>query len=312
MSKTVRIGLGCMGLSGMYGDVDRELGVRVIQGAIERGVSFIDTGDFYGMGDNEMLVARAIAGRREQVTLSVKFGLLRGPDGAILGYDTRPAAIKTWCAYSLKRLGVDVIDVYRPSRLDPAVPIEDTIGALGELVRAGYVRRVGLSEVGVETIRRAAKVHAIADLQIEHSLVSRKPEDQIFPALRELGIGATLYGVYSRGLLTGSKPAGPRDFRAHLPRFQAVQNEDVVAAIAAFSRERGLTPAQALLGWTLATRPDFLPVIGVKSLGQLDEALGTRALSSEDAFALARLVPGDRVVGSRYGDAQMKQLDSER
>jgi aryl-alcohol dehydrogenase-like predicted oxidoreductase len=284
----------------------------VIQGAIDRGVSFVDTGDFYGMGDNELLIARAIAGRRERVTLSVKFGLLRGPDGAILGYDTRPAAVKTSCAYSLRRLGVDVIDVYRPSRLDPAVPIEDTIGALGELITAGYVKRIGLSEVGVETIRRAAKVHAIADLQIEHSLASRKPEDEIFPALRELGIGATLYGVYSRGLLTGRRPVGQRDFRAHLPRFNARQNEEVVTAIAAFARARGLTPAQALLGWTLATNPDFLPVIGVKNLEQLDEALAARALPTDDVVELERLVPRGRVVGARYGDAQMRQLDSER
>jgi aryl-alcohol dehydrogenase-like predicted oxidoreductase len=312
MNETVRIGLGCMGLSGMYGDVDPEVGIRVIRGAIERGVTFLDTGDFYGMGDNEMLIARAIAGRREQVTLSVKFGLLRGPDGAILGYDSRPASLKTACAYSLKRLGVEVIDVYRPSRLDPAVPIEDTIGAIGELVSAGYVKRVGLSEVGVETIRRAAKVHAIADLQIEHSLASRKPEEQIFPVLHELGIGATLYGVYSRGLLTGRKPTGGRDFRAHLPRFNAPQNQEIVAAIAAFARARGLTPAQALLGWTLATRPEFLPVIGVKNLEQLDEALSARALSNEDVVELERLVPRDRVAGSRYGEAQMKQLDSER
>jgi aryl-alcohol dehydrogenase-like predicted oxidoreductase len=312
MTQAVRIGLGCMGLSGMYGDVDPDVGVRVIQGAIERGVSFIDTGDFYGMGDNEMLIARAIAGRRDKVTLSVKFGLLRGPDGAILGYDTRPFAIKTSCAYSLKRLRVDVIDVYRPSRLDPAVPIEDTVGAIGELVKAGYVKRIGLSEVGVDTIRRAAKVHAIADLQIEHSLVSRKPEDEIFPLLRELGIGATLYGVYSRGLLTGSQPAGPRDFRTHLPRFQASQNAQVAADIAIFSRARGLTPAQVLLGWSLATRPDFLPLVGVKRLEQLEEALSTRPLSDADVSELERLVPRDRVVGSRYGEAQMKQLDSER
>jgi aryl-alcohol dehydrogenase-like predicted oxidoreductase len=301
-----------MGLSGMYGPVDPEVGVRVIRGAIDRGVSFLDTGDFYGMGDNELLIGRAIAGRREQVTLSVKCGLLRGPDGAILGYDARPAAIKTSCAYSLRRLGVDVIDVYRPSRLDPAVPIEDTIGALAELVRAGYVKRVGLSEVGVETIRRAAKVHAIADLQIEHSLASRKPEDEIFPALRELGIGATLYGVYSRGLLTGRKPVGQRDFRAHLPRFNARQNEAIVTAVAAFARARGLTPAQALLGWTLATNPDFLPVIGVKNLEQLDEALSARALPTDDVIELTQLVPRDRVVGDRYGEAQMRQLDSER
>jgi aryl-alcohol dehydrogenase-like predicted oxidoreductase len=312
MSESARIGLGCMGLSGMYGDVDPELGAGVIRGAIERGVTFIDTGDFYGMGHNEMLIGRAIRGRRDEVTLSVKFGLLRAPDGAMLGYDSRPAAVKTACAYSLKRLGVDVIDVYRPSRLDPAVPIEDTMGAIADLVQAGYVKRAGLSEVGVETIRRAAKVHPIADLQIEHSLASRKPEEQIFPALRELGIGATLYGVYSRGLLTGRKPTGRGDFRAHLPRFQAAENDAVVAAIANFARERELTPAKVLLGWSLATQPAFLPVIGVKDLGQLDEALAARPLSRDDVAALEQIVPRDRVVGSRYGDAQMKQLDSER
>ena len=312
MTETTRIGLGCMGLSGMYGDVDADAGVSVIQGAIEKGVTFIDTGDFYGMGDNEMLIGRAIRGRRDKVTLSVKFGLLRGPDQVILGYDSRPAAVKTFCAYSLKRLGVDVIDVYRPSRLDPSVPIEDTIGALGELVTAGYVKRIGLSEVGVETIRRAAKVHAIADLQIEHSLVSRKPESQIFPTLRELGIGATLYGVYSRGLLTGRKPAGARDFRAHLPRFKAAENEAVVSEIARFARELGRSPARVLLGWTLATQPDFLPVIGVKNHAQLDEALAARPLSPDEVAALERLVPQGRIVGSRYGEAQMRQLDSER
>jgi aryl-alcohol dehydrogenase-like predicted oxidoreductase len=312
MSETARIGLGCMGLSGMYGEVDPDAAVSVIQGAIERGVTFIDTGDFYGMGDNEMLIGRAVRGRRDRVTLSVKFGLLRGPDGAILGYDSRPAAVKTACAYSMRRLGVDAIDVYRPSRLDPAVPIEETVGAIGELVQAGYVKRIGLSEVGVDTIRRAARVHPIADLQIEHSLASRRPEDTIFPALRELGIGATLYGVYSRGLLTGRRPAGRGDFRTHLPRFQAAENEAVVAAILRFARERELTPAKVLLGWSLATQPDFLPVIGVKDLAQLGEALSARPLSREDVVALEELVPRGGLVGSRYGEAQMKQLDSER
>ena len=246
------------------------------------------------------------------MTLSVKFGFLRGPDQVILGYDSRPAAVKTSCAYSLKRLGVEVIDVYRPSRLDPSVPIEDTMGALGELVTAGYVKRIGLSEVGAETIRRAARVHAIADLQIEHSLVSRRPEDEIFPALRELGIGATLYGVYSRGLLTGRKPASERDFRAHLPRFRAAENEALVAEIGRFARELGRSPAAVLLGWTLATQPDFLPVIGVKSHAQLDDALAARPLAGDEVAALERLVPRERIVGSRYGEAQMRQLDSER
>jgi aryl-alcohol dehydrogenase-like predicted oxidoreductase len=285
----------------MYGEVDPEVGVSVIRGAIERGVSFLDTGDFYGMGDNELLIARAIRGRRESVTLSVKFGLLRGPDG-----------VKTWCAYSLKRLGVDAIDVYRPSRLDPAVPIEDTLGALAELVQAGYVKRIGLSEVGVETLRRAAAVQPISDLQIEHSLVSRGPESAIFPALRALGVSATLYGVYSRGLLTGSKPRGPGDFRAHLPRFQQSQNAAVATALAEFARERGQTAAQVLLGWSLATQPDFRPLVGVKSLQQLDEALAARPLSNADVAALERLVPPGAVSGSRYGEAQMKHLDSER
>jgi aryl-alcohol dehydrogenase-like predicted oxidoreductase len=301
-----------MGLSGMYGSVDPEVGVGVIQGAVDRGVTFLDTGDFYGMGDNELLIGRALRGRRERVTLSVKFGLLRGPDGAILGYDSRPAAVKTSCAYSLKRLGVDAIDVYRPSRLDPSVPIEDTLGALAELVQAGYVRRIGLSEVGVDTLRRAAKVQPIADLQIEHSLASRGPEAAIFPTLRELGISATLYGVYSRGLLTGSRPQGAGDFRAQLPRFQQAENGGVVARVAAFARERGSTPAQVLLGWSLAKVPDFMPLVGVKNLRQLEEALAARPLAAHDLIALERLVPEGAVAGSRYGAAQMKQLDSER
>ena len=312
MNSPIRIGLGCMGLSGMYGDVPEETGLAVIQGALERGVTFLDTGDFYGMGHNEMLIGRAIRGRRERVTLSVKFGLLRAPDGAMLGYDSRPAAVKSFCSYSLKRLGVDTIDIYRPSRLDPNVPIEDTIGAVAELVKAGYVKQIGLSEVGVETIRRAAKVHPIVDLQIEHSLASRGPEAAIFPTLRELGIGATLYGVYSRGLLTGRKPQAGNDFRAHLPRFQQADNERVVAAIAQFAKELGRTPAQVLLGWSLATQPDFRPLVGVKSLAQLDEALATAPLAKDEITALERLVPAGAIAGSRYGEAQMKQLDSER
>jgi aryl-alcohol dehydrogenase-like predicted oxidoreductase len=206
---------------------------------------------------------------------------------------------------------VEVIDVYRPSRLDPSVPIEETLGALGELVKAGYVKRVGLSEVGVATLQRAAKVHPIADLQIEHSLASRGPEDAIFPALRALGVSATLYGVYSRGLLTGSKPQGGGDFRAHLPRFQGAANEAVVAVLARFARERGVTPAQVLLGWSLATQPDFLPLVGVKNLHQLDEALAARPLEQVDVEALERLVPQGAVAGSRYGEAQMRHLDSE-
>src|SRR5580698_4014996 len=212
------IALGCMGMSGAYGKTDDAQSIAVIHAAIERGVTLLDTGDFYGSGHNELLIGKAIAGRRDKVQLSVKFGALRGPDGIPSGFDGRPAALKNFLAYSLVRLGTDHVDVYRPARLDPAVPIEDTIGAIAELVKAGYVRSIGLSEVGPETIRRAAKVHPIADLQIEYAIVTRDPEDAIIPVLAELGIGATLYGVLSRGLLSGSA-IGAGDGRAHMPRF---------------------------------------------------------------------------------------------
>src|SRR6266542_3743925 len=235
------IALGCMGMSGMYGPADDQESIATIHAALDRGVTLLDTGDFYGMGHNELLVGRAMAGLRDRVQISVKFGALRGPDGRWYGVDTRPAAVKTFAAYSLKRLGVEVIDIYRPARLDPAVPIEETIGAIADLVKAGFVRHIGLSEVGVDTIRRAHAVHPIVDLQIEYSLASRSPEARIFPVLRELGIGATLYGVFSRGLLTGSKPKGKGDFRAYLPRFtgdHAQRNDAVVARPPHFASDR--------------------------------------------------------------------------
>jgi aryl-alcohol dehydrogenase-like predicted oxidoreductase len=250
-----RLGLGCMGMSGMYGATDDAASVRTIQAAIEGGINLLDTGDFYGNGDNEMLIGRAIQGRRDKVVLSVKFGALRGPDGSWSGFDGRPVAVKNFAAYSLKRLGVEHIDVYRPARVDPQVPFEDTIGAVADLVKAGYVKHIGLSEVGADTIRRAHAVHPIADLQIEYSIASRGPETSIFPVLDELGIGATLYGVMSRGLLTGSKPTGPKDFRAYLPRFSgdnAAKNTDVVGAFASFAKEKGMTPAQLAIAWVLA------------------------------------------------------------
>src|SRR5687767_3639213 len=246
------IGLGCMGMSGMYGPADEAESIATIQAAVDSGVTLLDTGDFYGMGHNELLVGRAIAGRRERVQVSVKFGALRGPDGAWLGFDARPGAVKTFAAYSLKRLGVEVIDVYRPARLDPTVPIEDTVGAITELIRAGYVRHVGLSEVGVDTIRRAHAVHPVVDLQIEYSLASRGPEAKLFPALDERGISATLYGVLSRGLLAGSKPKGAGDFRAHLPRFSAGhegENASVIERLHHFARERGMSTGQLAIAW---------------------------------------------------------------
>jgi aryl-alcohol dehydrogenase-like predicted oxidoreductase len=269
------------------------------------------------MGHNELLVRNGIEGLSDKVQLSVKFGALRGPNGSWLGVDTRPAAVKTFAAYSLKRLGVDVIDVYRPARLDPNVPIEETVGAIGDLVKAGYVRHVGLSEVGAETIRRACAVHPIVDLQIEYSVASRGPEASIFPALIELGMSATLYGVFSRGLLTGSKPSGRGDFRQYLPRFSGeagVRNEAVVARLKTFASDRGLSPAQLTLAWVLAKQPTLVPVVGARTRKQLTDALGalSRPLSPADVAAVEAIVPKDALAGTRYAAEQMRHLDSER
>ncbi len=311
------LALGCMGMSGMYGASDDEESVRTIHAAIDAGVTLLDTGDFYGTGHNELLLGRAIAGCREKVQLSVKFGVLRGPDGSWLGLDTRPVAVKNACAHSLRRLGVDVIDVYRPSRLDPNVPIEDTIGAVAELVKAGYVRHIGLSEVGVETIRRAHAVHPIVDLQIEYAVATRAPEAAIFPVLRELGISATLYGVLSRGLLTGKRPAGGRDFRGHLPRFaeaNRANNEAVAGRLADFAKARGMTTGQLVIAWVLAKQPGFVPLIGARTREQLADALGAldRPLGADDVTAIELLVPPDALAGTRYDAGQMAHLDSER
>jgi aryl-alcohol dehydrogenase-like predicted oxidoreductase len=311
------LGLGAMGMSGLYGKTDDDESVATIQAAVDAGVTLIDTGDFYGSGHNEMLVGRALAGRRDRVQISVKFGALRDPKGGWVGFDGRPAAVKNFAAYSLKRLGVEVIDVYRPARLDGNVPIEETIGAVAELVKEGYVRHIGLSEVGVETIRRAHSVHPIVDLQIEYSIASREPEAQIFPALAELGISATLYGIFSRGLLTGSKPQGAGDFRAYLPRFagdNAVKNEAFVASLRGFAAERGMTPGQLAIAWALAKQPTLVPILGIKTRVQLKDALGAldKPLSPEDLTAIDALVPARAFAGTRYGAEQMKHLDSER
>jgi len=311
------IGLGCMGMSGMYGATDDEESVRTIQAAIDQGITLIDTGDFYGQGHNETLIGRAIRGRRADVVLSVKYGALRGPDGSFVGVDTRPAATKNFLGYSLKRLGVDVIDVYRPARLDPAVPIEETMGGLADLVRAGYVKHVALSEVGVDTIRRAHAVHPVVDLQIEYSVATRGPEAKIFPALDELGIGATLYGVFSRGLLTGGRPQGSGDYRAHLPRFTGSAGERNAAVVARFTelaRAGGRSPAELALAWVLRARPSFVPVVGVKTRAQLAEltAVRERPLGAADAAAVEALFAESAIEGERYQPAQMRALDSER
>ncbi len=316
--KSFPIALGCMGMSGMYGQTSTDdESVATIQEAIERGVTLIDTGDFYGMGHNEMLIGRALQGRRDKARISVKFGALRAPDGSWIGVDGRPAAVKNFAAYSLKRLGVEVIDVYRPARLDPNVPIEDTVGAIADLIKSGHVRQVGLSEVGVETIRRAHAVSPIADLQIEYSVASRSPEEKIFPVLAELGIGATLYGVLSRGLLSGKKPTGPGDFRAYLPRFvgkEGDQNAQVVERLRAFAEETGRTPAQVAVGWVLAKQPRLTPVIGVRTRAQLADALGTLAkpLSPSEVTRVEAIVPPGAIEGPRYQPAHMANLDSER
>lgn len=305
------LALGCMGMSGMYGPADENESIATIHAALDQGINLLDTGDFYGMGHNEMLIGRALRDRRDKALLSVKFGALRGPDGSWSGYDARPAAVKSFLAYTLTRLGVDHIDVYRPARLDPAVPIEETVGAIADLVKAGYVRTLGLSEVGVETIRRAHAVHPVADLQIEYSLISRGPEAEIFPMLAELGIGVTAYGVLSRGLLSGSKPARKGDFRAHLPRFTGKnreRNQRLVEALEKLAAEKGVSPTQLAIAWVLAKGPSIVPVIGARTRAQLTESLGALAveLSPEDLARIEEAVPASEAAGSRYGAHQMQ------
>jgi len=314
------IALGCMGMgrASVYGDSDEGESIATIHAALERGVNLIDTGDFYSNGRNELLVGKALAGRRDRAVLSVKFGALRAPDGGWTGFDARPAAVKNFLAHSLTRLGVDVIDIYRPARLDPAVPIEDTIGAVADMVKAGYVRHIGLSEVGAETIRRAAAVHPIVDLQIEYALVSRGPESTIFPTLDELGIAVTAYGVLSRGLLTGSRPTTQgRDFRAHLPRFaggNAEKNQRLVDALARVAAARGVTPAQLAIAWVRAKGSSIVPLLGARTRAQLADAIAALdiVLAPDEVAALEAAVPADAIAGTRYAEAQMRHLDSER
>ena len=311
------LGLGCMGMSGMYGAADENESIATIHAALDAGVTLLDTGDFYGAGHNEMLIGRALRDRRDKALLSVKFGALRSPDGAWGGVDTRPVAVKNFAAYSLKRLGVDYIDIYRPSRLDPNVPIEDTVGAIVDLIRAGYVRYIGLSEMGAATVRRAHAVHKISDLQIEYSLVSRNPETGIFPALEELGIGVTAYGVLSRGLLSGSKPAAQGDFRAHLPRFSGEnisQNEKLIDRLNQLAAERGLKAAQLAIAWVLAKGRRIIPVIGARTRVQLSESLGAlRVKLTESELAhIEESIPASAIAGTRYDQRQMRMLDSEQ
>lgn len=319
---TSAIGLGCMGMSDLYGPADETESLATIHAALDAGVTLFDTGDFYGMGHNELLLGRALAEvPRDRVVLSVKFGALRGPDGSWIGYDARPAAVKNFLAYTLRRLGTDYVDIYRPARVDPNVPIEETAGAIAELIDAGYVRRLGLSEASAATVRRAHAVHPVTDLQIEYSILSRGVEDEILPTLRELGIGMTAYGVLSRGLLGDRAPAGPdaapSDFRAHLPRFQGENRERnlrLVDALRAVAAPRGFSVAQLAIAWVLGRGDDIVPLVGARTRERLEEAIGAldAELSAADVDAVERAAPRGAAAGDRYMAAQMGMLDSER
>ncbi len=315
------LGLGCMGMSGMYGPADRAESIATIHAALEAGITLLDTGDFYGMGHNEMLIGEALkGGRRDRALLSVKFGALRDAAGNWLGYDCRPKAVRNFLAYTLQRLGVDHIDIYRPARLDPDVPIEDTIGAIADLVKAGYVRHVGLSEVGSETIRRAAAVYPIVDLQIEYSLISRGIEDEILPTCRELGIGITAYGVLSRGLISGHWQKGAADkgdFRAMSPRFQEGnidRNLALVEALRRIAEGKGVSVAQTAIAWVAAKGKDIVPLVGARRRDRLAEALSSRDvhLSADDLTVIEQAVPKNAAAGARYPEAQLAHMDSER
>ena len=321
---TGALGLGLMGMSGMYGPAEEAESIATIEAAVAAGMVFLDTGDFYGMGHNEMLLGRALKELeipRESVQISVKFGAQRGPDGAWLGYDARPSALKTALAYTLTRLGVEYIDVYRPARLDPAVPIEETVGAISELIQAGYVRHVGLSEVGADTIRRAHAVHPVTDLQIEYSLISRGIETEILPTTRELGIGITAYGVLSRGLISGhwsaDRSAGAGDFRNYNPRFQGenlTHNLSLVEELRSIAETKGVSVAQIAIAWVLAQGEDIVPLIGARRRDRLTEALGSLdvELTPADLEQIEKAVPKDSAAGGRYDAAGMRTLDSEK
>ncbi|TBO54777.1 aldo/keto reductase, partial [Streptomyces kasugaensis] len=321
--QTSVLGLGCMGMSALYGDTDRAESIATLHAALEAGVTLLDTGDFYGMGHNELLIGEALRGvpaaTREKALISVKFGALRTVEGAFSGYDGRPEAVKNFAAYSLQRLGTDHIDIYRIARLDPAVPIEETVGAIAELVEAGHVRHIGLSEVGADSLRRAAAVAPISDLQIEYSLISRGIEDEILPTARELGIGITAYGVLARGLISGhwqrDRALAANDFRGMSPRFQGENldhNLDLVDALRKIAEQKGVSVAQTSIAWVLSRGEDIVPLIGARRRDRLAEALGAMeiTLDADDLAAIERAVPAGAAAGDRYPAEQMARLDS--
>ncbi len=319
--KVSALGLGCMGMSDLYGPADRAESLATIHAALDKGVTLLDTGDFYGMGHNELLLREALEGRsRDAFVVSVKFGALRDVKGGWIGIDGRPAAVKNFLAYTLRRLGTDHVDVYRLTRLDPAVPIEDTVGAIAEMVKAGHVRHVGLSEAGAATIRRAHAVHPICDLQIEYSLVSRGIEDLILPTTRELGIAITAYGILSRGLLSGhwskERAVTPGDIRGYMPRFSGAnleKNLALVDALRALALEKGTTTAALATAWVLSRGTDIVPLVGARRRDRLAESLGALdvRLDADDLARIEAALPKGAAAGDRYPKPQMAHLDSE-
>jgi aryl-alcohol dehydrogenase-like predicted oxidoreductase len=306
-----------MAMSDMYGPSDESESIATIHAALDAGITMLDTGDFYGMGHNEMLIRRAIEGKRKDVFLAVKFGAMRGPDGSFGGYDLRPEAVKNFLAYTLRRLGTDYVDLYQPSRVDARTPIEDTYGALAGLVQAGYVRHIGISEASATSIRRASTAASITALQIEYSLVSRGPEASILPAARELGMGITAYGVLSRGLLSGSPVTSPTDFRKHLPRFRGEnyeKNQALVNTLGAIAAGKNATSSQIAIAWVMSRGADIVTLIGARRRTQLAESLKALdlKLTSEDLAQIERSIPADAVAGTRYAEEQMRWLDSEK
>jgi len=314
------MGLGCMALSGTYGPADDAESIATVHAALDAGITMLDTGDFYGMGHNELLLRQALAaGRRDRVFLAVKFGAQRDPAGGWVGFDGRPASVKNFLAYSLRRLGTDYVDLYQPARVDPAVPIEDTVGAVADMVRAGYVRHVGLSEASAATLRRAHAVHPIAALQIEYSLLSRRVESDILPTLRELGVSLVAYGVLSRGLIGAARAAAPRaaaDVRRHFPRFQGEnldRNLALVEALRALAEAKGATVARLAMAWVLGRGEDVVPLAGARTRAQLADLLGALdlELTAADLAAVECAVPAGAAAGDRYAAAAMTTLDSE-